>query len=47
MTEAESIPRVQLAKKSMWQSVFENPKVLAIAFFAMLGNIEGERISKR
>lgn len=32
--DVEAAPRVHLAKKSMWQSIFENPKVLFIAFFA-------------
>lgn len=26
--------RVHIVKKSMWQSIFANPKVLFIAFFA-------------
>ncbi|KAJ6026498.1 uncharacterized protein N7446_004904 [Penicillium canescens] len=29
-----------IAKKSMWQSIFENPKVLFIAFFASFGGFE-------
>ncbi|KAJ5209991.1 Major facilitator superfamily domain general substrate transporter [Penicillium cf. griseofulvum] len=39
-TEVESVSRVQLSKKSMWQSIFDNPKVLAIAFFASFGGFE-------
>lgn len=27
---------MQIVKKSMWQSIFDNPKVLFIAFFASL-----------
>ncbi|KAJ5455575.1 uncharacterized protein N7458_003839 [Penicillium daleae] len=38
--EVEESPRLQIAKKSMWQSIFENPKVLFIAFFASLGGFE-------
>jgi hypothetical protein len=32
--DVEETPRLQIAKKSMWQSIFDNPKVLFIAFFA-------------
>lgn len=32
--DVEDTPRLQIAKKSMWQSIFDNPKVLFIAFFA-------------
>jgi len=32
--DVEAAPRVQIAKKSMWESIFANPKVLFIAFFA-------------
>lgn len=32
--DVETAPRIQIAKKSMWQSIAENPKVLFIAFFA-------------
>lgn len=32
--DVETAPRIQIAKKSMWQSIGENPKVLFIAFFA-------------
>lgn len=34
VVDVEAAPRVQLAKKTMWQSIFANPKVLFIAFFA-------------
>ncbi|KAJ5622502.1 hypothetical protein N7528_005734 [Penicillium herquei] len=33
-------PRTLIAKKSMWQSIFDNPKVLFIAFFASFGGFE-------
>ena len=32
--DVEAAPRTLIAKKSMWQSIAENPKVLMIAFFA-------------
>jgi hypothetical protein len=32
--DVEVAPRVQIAKKSIWQSIFDNPKVIFIAFFA-------------
>ncbi|KFY45548.1 hypothetical protein V495_02923 [Pseudogymnoascus sp. VKM F-4514 (FW-929)] len=32
--------RVQLAKKTMWRSLRDNPKVLLIAFFASFGGLE-------
>ncbi|CEJ57720.1 Putative Quinate permease [Penicillium brasilianum] len=38
--DVEETPRLQIAKKSMWQSIFDNPKVLFIAFFASLGGFE-------
>ncbi|KAJ5625491.1 hypothetical protein N7510_001800 [Penicillium lagena] len=38
--DLESSPRMQLVKKSRWQSIFENPKVLFIAFFASFGGFE-------
>lgn len=34
--DVEAAPRLQIAKKSMWQSIFSNRKVLFIAFFASL-----------
>lgn len=34
--DVEGAPRVQIVKKTMWQSIFDNPKVLFIAFFASL-----------
>lgn len=34
MTDSDVEARVHIAKKSMWQSIFANPKVLFIAFFA-------------
>jgi hypothetical protein len=34
IVDVEVAPPVQIAKKSMWQSIFENPKVIFIAFFA-------------
>lgn len=32
--DVEVAPRAQIAKKTMWQSIFANPKVIFIAFFA-------------
>ncbi|KAA8646561.1 hypothetical protein EYZ11_010964 [Aspergillus tanneri] len=38
--EANSFQHVQRVKKSMWESIFANPKVLMIAFFASFGGFE-------
>ncbi|KAJ5708525.1 hypothetical protein N7488_008326 [Penicillium malachiteum] len=38
--DMEVAPRALIAKKSMWQSIFDNPKVLFIAFFASFGGFE-------
>jgi hypothetical protein len=37
--------RVFIAKKSMWQSIFANPKVLFIAFFASYVRIAFVRLT--
>ncbi|KAJ5936279.1 hypothetical protein N7454_005577 [Penicillium verhagenii] len=39
-TKDVDTPQVQIVKKSMWQSIAANPKVLFIAFFASLGGFE-------
>ncbi|KAJ6103438.1 hypothetical protein N7486_005865 [Penicillium sp. IBT 16267x] len=38
--DVEVAPRFQIVKKTMWQSIFDNPKVLFIAFFASFGGFE-------
>ncbi|KAJ6172521.1 Major facilitator superfamily domain general substrate transporter [Penicillium chermesinum] len=38
--DLEAAPQVQIAKQSMWRSIAQNPKVLAIAFFASFGGFE-------
>ncbi|KAJ5936591.1 hypothetical protein N7466_003041 [Penicillium verhagenii] len=40
MKDVDTTPQVQIVKKSMWQSIAANPKVLFIAFFASLGGFE-------